>query len=455
MLEYENNSSVLELERKELTPLEAAEAYYFASRSIGLAEHGGAYFRNEVDVPPENYLRKQLSWLDEDDGFLNISAQGKAEIAREYQKACTGRDLLEDVAPTEDLDNPKMTVCIPVAINSESPERLHELLENAKKSQEDFGESTQIILWANTQSNAPEADAQTRANYEILRGIASEYSSPDLQIKIALDVIPPKDFSMSKLRQRYMDAFVGLAIEKEYEADHVITWLDADAVRLGEDYLGKLFDQTHGGELGFVHPRTDYAADWARGENKDTYDEATRAFLANEIINRAERGEPGADSYGYTEESGLTFTYLTFLLSGGCDTSNPVDESEALMNGLRTSTTLPIFESFQTLYETRTEEPLSIASPLAKEVVSARAALSGRRIYNNIKRYGVAAMPSDRLGGSVGGDYQLFTHDQPSDHEGFDSIAAQEHLENRRKNLKSSLARDSIGRVLQSLYGKK
>lgn len=453
MLEHKVKSSILELERKEPSPLEAAEAYYFASRSIGLAEYAGAYFRGEEDVSPERYFYDQYHWLDGEDDFLDISIKAKAETAQAYREAYTARDLLEDVSSMEGVANPKMTVCIPVAINSESPERLRELLENIKRSQEHFGEDTQVILWANTQSEDGEADVRTQENYATLRSIASEYSDSAMQIKTALDIIPPESFSMSRLRQHYMDAFVGLAMEKGYEADHVITWLDADAVIWG-DYLGNLFDQTHEKELGFVHPRTDYSADWARGGNKSTYDEATRAFLANEIINRAERSESETDSYEYTEESGLTFTYLTFLLSSGCDTSNPVDESESLMNGLRTSTALPVFESFQALYGNSVENQPSITSPVDREIFSAHAALSGRRIYNNIKRYGVSALPSDRLGGSVGGEYKLFTHDQTTTHEVLDSNAVYEHLEHRRQKLRSKLAQDSIARVLKSLYGK-
>lgn len=451
--EHDNDRS-LELEQRESLFRSNAQWFYLACRSVGFAESNGSFFRGESEVSPEALFTKKYGPIDDVDDLLSASTNERG-IADERQKVAARRELLEKADVDQEHDTPRMTICVPIAINSETPEMLTSLLQKVSKGQEDFDDSLQVILWANTNTDTAESRSQAQSNYDALKELAAQYDHPQLQIQTALDIIPSEDFSMSKLRQRFMDAFVGLAMDEDYTTDHVVTWLDADAAMIGQDYFGKLYDQTHKDEVGFVHPRVDYIADWAVGQNKSTYDDATRAFLANEIINRTMRNEDTPELYEYTEESGLTFTYLTFLLSGGCDTNNPVDESESLMNGLRTAESMAVFTALQELHTDTIETDLDVSRPYDKEVREAHMALSGRRIYETIKHYGVAALPTDRNGGAITPNYQLFSHLGNESEQPLDPAAVEQHLETRkRQDLKSELSRTAIDRVIGNLYPK-
>lgn len=443
-----------ELEQREALFRSNAQWFYLACRSVDFAENNGSFFRGESNINPEALFTKKYGHINDEDSLLSASTNQRG-IANERQKVTVRRELLEKTGTDQEHDVPRMTICVPIAINSETPEMLTSLLQKVSKGQEDFDDSLQVILWANTNTDTDESRLQAQSNYDVLKELAMQYDHSQLQIQTALDIIPSEEFSMSRLRQRFMDAFVGLAIDEDYTTDHVVTWLDADAAMIGQDYFGKLYDQTSKDEVGFVHPRVDYIADWAVGQNKLTYDDSTRAFLANEIINRTMRNEDAPELYEYTEESGLTFTYLTFLLSGGCDTNNPVDESESLMNGLRTVESMDTFAVLQDLHVDMTQTDLNVSRPYDKEVREAHMALSGRRIYETIKRYGVSALPTDRQGGAVNPNYQLFSHLGDESEQPLDPAAVEQHLETRkRQDLKSELSRRAIDRVIANLYPK-
>jgi hypothetical protein len=258
-----------------------------------------------------------------------VAQRGSNTVADNYALLETLPGDHPDVEP----DKPALTVCIPLAINREDPAALGRALDVLAKAQRQFGKPVDVIIWANAKyATDPEqaAAAETAAlHYAALRERLAARSAQGLHIRTALQVLPEPEATMSKLRANYMDAVAVDAEVRDLGYDHPVMWVDADVTGLSRH----VFEQIESGVRDFksmlVRPyATHYSIDWAAGQPLSEADTPTRAVAISEIMRRQEKRHSGR--MGYPEESGFAFAVGTYLLLGGINTSDPINESHKL-----------------------------------------------------------------------------------------------------------------------------
>lgn len=242
-------------------------------------------------------------------------------------------DLLEDVGEKreEEESEPVCTVCIPVAVLREPAEAVARLVETAGSSAHG---PVEVVLWANAKFDDETEETirlEAKSKYEILRK-SVETVNPDIRVRTALQVLPKEEATMSKVRSNFMDAVIMEGVERGYEFEHPVVWLDADTVAASNNMLEELSSAVRSQDALFVHADARFSLDWASGRPLSELDDAAKAVAVNEIHRRQIiRGLAPHETVGYIEESGLAFGLGTYLCADGIDTSDPINEAARLM----------------------------------------------------------------------------------------------------------------------------
>lgn len=134
-----------------------------------------------------------------------------------------------------DMPVPDITICVPVALTAEDHDTVKASLEQVSNSLTD--KTGHVVVWGNYFPDdcgdkvIPEQDMISK--YETMKTGLEEISAsnPNMHISFALDEIAGSK-SMTRVRQNFMDAVVGLAIKHNYPLDHPISWIDADTTFL-------------------------------------------------------------------------------------------------------------------------------------------------------------------------------------------------------------------------------
>ena len=372
------------------------------------------------------------------------------------------QSLLEPIGH-EKVDRP-LTICVPLAL-SESIDTVKHLFEQIDKSAKRIPGGVEVIVWANARSSGDtSATAKAEARYADLRQVLDERESESVSVSTALDLIDESrgKFSMSKLRSAYMDALVGRVLDHNLRIDQPVLWLDADTTYISPDVFSGIQHQLNKNVLGFCHPDVDYSTEWTHGQSTEDIDMASKVLIADEIARRAsKRAAVGHHSAvaerRYPEESGLSFTMASYLLAGGVDRVDPINESVGLIARFEdfffsTPGQLShIPEQLGRMYNFTAEDMKHTSeSPMGVRWLNgAKIQLSGRRIYEEMKVSGPSSLRSRES--SVGDLYRLFTDiastsgDIEVDAKEIESI-----LRRSREQAGDAIARKAVDRVLQS-----
>jgi hypothetical protein len=224
-------------------------------------------------------------------------------------------------------DEPPMTAVMPLAINAEKPETIARALTLVEKAAREIG-GMDLFIWANCHTENPDSDLErmTDSNYDRLTSQLSQRHNgvrylTGLQMNRSIGPLP-----MSTIRFTQMGVLLDRARNIGYAANHPVIWLDADITQLSKNVFAQ--GRTALEDRPFSHPKLQFSTEWAATH----LDDATRAFIINELIER-KLGEDQDNNTPYIEECGLTFTLETYLQAGGVRTDHPMREAPGLVDG--------------------------------------------------------------------------------------------------------------------------
>lgn len=254
-------------------------------------------------------------------------------------EAETNRALIEPLDESEPgmgTERPAMTVCIPIAIKNEDPSRIAHTIDIISKAQSKLDKPVEVVLWANARyddSDEASVAESAQVRYQLLKDALKEEDHPGLKLKTALQIMPEKEATMSRIRSNYMEAVALEALEGGYGFDHPVMWLDADIASLSPSAFRDVEKSVRGFEAAVVHTNAHYSVDWLKDKSFKGMDDPAKAIVIGELLRRQIiRENPRAE---YLEESGISFALGTYLNAGGVNTSDPINEAGRLRGRIR------------------------------------------------------------------------------------------------------------------------
>lgn len=216
--------------------------------------------------------------------------------------------------------NTGMTICVPLAIRYETPETIERLMQQIISASNGVENGVNVLIWANAKYKDHEefssVEQEVSMSYKELRQQLQrfEQESDTVTISTAMDkIVPDEQFSMSQIRNNYMEAITGRLIDGELEEDHPIVWLDADTTRIRPNTLSATQRHIKKDPYKFYHPDINYSLEWLEGKRPEEWDVNSKLLFIDEMAQREH------------------FSLYKFVNSGGLDTNDPIDESSRLL----------------------------------------------------------------------------------------------------------------------------
>lgn len=286
----------------------------------------------DVPCPPE--------WRESID---NHKPEEQIDLARKLIQNSIAENQKRVESVSQKPANTGMTICIPLAIRYETPETIERLMQQIIGASNGVENGVNVLIWANAKYKDHEelssVEQEVSMSYKELRQQLQrlEQESDTVTISTAIDeIIPDEQFSMSQIRNNYMEAITGRLIDGEIDETHPIVWLDADTTRIRPNTLSAIQRHTKKDPYKFYHPDINYSLEWLEGKRPEEWDVNSKLLFIDEMAQRehkrvaVEKGFKILDR-AYPDESGLSFTLSKFVNSGGLDTSDPIDESSHLL----------------------------------------------------------------------------------------------------------------------------
>lgn len=235
--------------------------------------------------------------------------------------------------------NTGMTVCIPLAIRYETPETIERLMQQIISASNGVENGVNVLIWANAKYKDHEefssVEQEVITSYKELRQQLQhlEQESDTVTISTAMDkIVPDEQFSMSQIRNNYMEAITGRLIDGELEEDHPIVWLDADTTRIRPNTLSAIQRHIKKDPYKFCHPDINYSLEWLEGKQPEEWDANSKLLFIDEMAQREHKRVALEKGFrAYPDECGFSFSLSNFVNSGGLDTNDPIDESSRLL----------------------------------------------------------------------------------------------------------------------------
>ncbi len=388
------------------------ESLVLHSRHEASGEHE-VIDRESLQVATEQYLRryeevKRLRYLRDEKPYP------QKEVERDDRDARVAYESMEDnYAKLETLGNVEagsagLTVAIPVAVLSEDFEGLKHVIKLIAVAQKDFGESINVVIWANAfykgarQKKSVLESADQR--YADLQAELESFSSNDVRVRIALAAYKG-NIHMTNVRSDYMEAVAMMALKENNSFMHPVLWLDADTTSLKPRSLAMMRDQVQKGQVLFPHLKLHFDIDWLdANQSLSQADNATKAVAVDEINRRIAYRDN--EDKGYYEESGLGFAIGTYLSSGGL---NPkfanmpmpaISETNSLM--MRATDVRDTRGKLQNLENPEDPKGWNIIpdnlitsdqpTQLFGYIANSRAGISARRMHKQVRQSGAIAL---------------------------------------------------------------
>lgn len=257
------------------------------------------------------------------------------------------RSIIENQKRVESVSqkpaNTGMTVCVPLAIRYETPETIERLMQQIISASNGVENGVNVLIWANAiykdHEEFSSVEQEVSMSYKELRQQLQrfEQESDAVTISTAIDeIIPDEQFSMSQIRNNYMEAITGRLIDGEISETHPIVWLDADTTRIRPNTLAAIQRHIKKGPYKFYHPDINYSLEWLEGKRPEEWDVNSKLLFIDEMAQREHKRVALKKGFNildraYPDECGFSFSLYKFVTSGGLDTSDPIDESSRLL----------------------------------------------------------------------------------------------------------------------------
>ena len=169
-----------------------------------------------------------------------------------------------------------------------------------------------------------------------LLDLENKPESANITISTALEVMPNSDFSMSQIRNNYMEAIIGRLIDGEIDETHPIVWLDADTTRIRPNTLAAIQRHIKKDPHKFYHPDINYSLEWLEGKRPGEWDVNSKLLFVDEMAQREHKRVAIKEGLRivdrcYPDEPGLSFSLSLFILANGLNTKDPINESHWLL----------------------------------------------------------------------------------------------------------------------------
>lgn len=247
--------------------------------------------------------------------------------------------LVEELEASQEkqiLTNPEIIVCIPVAAHNEDPKTLDKMFSVLAES--DNIEQTEIFLFGN-HPDVLNDEAVVAANDNIRTAVdRARTKFPDLQIKYLTVGFEESTMGMGAVRKEMMDVIAADALMRGLAYDQPVTWVDADLTRMDKSALMDLSAAVKNDPSAFMQhlnqQRTLEGVTPAKlgsaspEEKLAVHYEISRRRLTREAM----KADPSLRK-AYIEEWGLGFMMGNYLLVGGVNNQDPVNETSWIGTG--------------------------------------------------------------------------------------------------------------------------
>jgi len=286
----------------------------------------------DVPCPPE--WRKLID---------NYEPKKQMDLARKLVQSSIVENQKRVDPVSQNPANTGMTVCVPLAIRYETPETIERLMQQIISASNGVENGVNVLIWANAKYKDHEefssVEQEISISYKELRQQLQrlEQESDTVTINTAMDkIVPDEQFSMSQIRNNYMEAITGRLIDGKISETHPIVWLDADTTRMRPNTLSAIQRHVKKDPYKFYHPDINYSLEWLEGKCPEEWDVNSKLLFIDEMAQREHKRVAVEKGFNildrtYPDESGLSFTLLNFITSGGLDTSDPINESSRLL----------------------------------------------------------------------------------------------------------------------------
>jgi len=296
--------------------------------------------------------------------------------------------LLGNVKEREQQGETSGTIGVPVAILTENPDTLADVIEKVSATAES---SVDVVVWANAKyssDNEDEVKAEAQRNYDYLVDKLQKIDNDDLRIQGGLQILPEDELFMSVIRSNYMDAIAIDSVKQGYGFDHPILWVDADTTFISKGVVRNIASSVRNHDAYIVHANSLLTVDWASGRPLGELDDATKAVAVNEIRRRQLYREDDPDKFpgAYIEESGFAFALGIYLKTDGVKTSTAINESGWIVENIVANEIIdgPMFPERLQGHDKKTN--------MFKLIRSAKLGTSARRHYELAKESGATAL---------------------------------------------------------------
>lgn len=307
----------------------------------------------------------------------------------------TGNRL--DALKENDLINanelqPECTVCVPVAAFGETEATIRQTLESI--SSQTISGQTEVVLYLNYKKGEDVTDEALEEKRNLMKRLQKDVqgTKPDApRIRFVIEGYEPEELSISRIRKDYMDMMALDLHNRGAEYNHTVLWLDADTTKLSGNAVEKHVKS---------HQENPYelklTSSSVRFTMTDMDSDSSDVSQAHKLAGYAElqRRRNIKDSRGdhYTEESGLSFSIGSYLLIGGVNAGDDLNEATWLDINAQTYS----FASKRIFGDK--------ASYSVSKLASARVYTSGRRQVENAEKHLEGGNLSLR-------EFLYFTHD--------------------------------------------
>ena len=277
----------------------------------------------DVPCPPE--------WRESID---NHKPEEQIDLARKLIQNSIAENQKRVESVSQKPANTGMTICIPLAIRYETPETIERLMQQIIGASNGVKNGVNVLIWANAKYKDHEefssVEQEVITSYKELRQQLQrlEQESDTVTISTAIDeIVPDEQFSMSQIRNNYMEAITGRLMDGEIEENHPIVWLDADTTRIRPNTLSAIQRHIKKDPYKFCHPDINYSLEWLEGKRPEEWDVNSKLLFIDEMAQREhkrvalEKGFKILDR-AYPDECGFSFSLSNFVNSGGLDTKD-------------------------------------------------------------------------------------------------------------------------------------
>jgi hypothetical protein len=310
----------------------------------------------------------------------------------------------------EPLTRPEAIICIPVAAHNETPQTLGRMFDTLAKQRD--ADKLEIFLFGNYPDTISDDDTvAAHANItEAVKQAREKY--PNLHLRYATVGFKEADMGIGGVRKNMMDIIAADAADRGLDYSQPVVWVDADLTSMSKEAVTKVADAIRGNEAFFVHmnSRQTIVGIGAAALSKSTSSHKIAAHyeLSRRTMQREKLKDDSTNNGFYLEESGLSFALGNYLLIGGVNRGDAVNESA----WLQAAFTRDIYPKTDEIWLNASGKEKTTDN-IVKYLQGARIYTSGRRLVAMAQEYvDEQAAGNNKQLDDIGNNYFSFSHSE-------------------------------------------